>query len=66
MDVHMLFCARSILREIAELEVLIDKTKGCTNDPDLRWARDMFIYRLGCLKERLVQVTCRTISSSAG
>ena len=56
MDVHVLFCARSIMREIAELEGLIDQTKGCAHDPDLRWARDLFIYRLGCLKMRLMQV----------
>lgn len=48
--------ARELQLEIAELENLITKTAADPHDPDLRWARDLFIYRMACCKANLVRI----------
>ena len=48
--------ARRLMQEIEELEILIEETKKNPHDPDMRWARDLLIYRIGCLNERLKNV----------
>lgn len=46
---------KKLKQELAELETLIDQTKRFPLDPDMRWARKLFLYRMGCLRERLKQ-----------
>ena len=56
MEAQLEWNLQKIEAEIAELTELMPRTTVDPHDPDLRFARDLFAYRLQCLEKRLTQM----------